>query len=280
MNGEALGSDLAKCLLVYVARRLGPALDRIEPQTGSRLRVVELVEGVMGEPGVDAGPAEVRAAVLDLVDSGLLGRDSSVDEDPDLLTSEAVVGLRVRGLRVAREVEPGLVQRRMVVRLRSRVRGYPLAFRFDTGDKGRDVRLNRSGLALSVFLVVGSRDPRLERPMTMEALQADCEKLTVFGIGPKFGKGDRLEPRDDGIRAALQLVTQVLPISQRRSPVDSRVFEYYLDGAVPEIHVRAPSAPQLTSWSRVATTVRSLLDQTDFVVDGLEDLLRSRRSRK
>lgn len=243
----------------------------MRPQAEASVEVVDVIEDFTRGMNGRVTPAEVRALLLDLIDDGLIGRGFGA-EDEDLLHEASTVVLRVRGLRAARALEPGCGRGATPFELVPRKGKHPIDLRIRTGDKDWDKSLSRAGTSVAALLVFGARAPKRAEPLVVADIREDVEKLTRFGVGPKFGPGERVSVSDEALRKGIERLEGLVPIERETTKGDARRAGYYLGGAFPQISVLRGVVPTLDSWPRLCHAVRCLLDDTPFLVDGFEAL--------
>ncbi|MGE3175260.1 MAG: hypothetical protein AB7O97_21725 [Planctomycetota bacterium] len=261
MTSQTEGSDSANAgdpqavwrskVLTHLAERLGPIIDQVDIVGPTSLPVRDVLEDLVDE-GVGT-PAELRCAMLDLSQEGLIGL-----RDDDLVSWTATVRLRARGLVEARKVQPGIGRPCHQVRLRLQKGGSGFLARFDTGCRERDRELNSSGVVLAVFYVLALEQPTSDAPLTVKRVQELGRKLAALGIGPKSGPGARVDTSDDTVRKALGQWTGVLKLESSLGE-DGKKRRWYLAGGFPEVRVTAPVTGESRDWQILLQRLRQEL---------------------
>lgn len=236
---------LADRLLVQVAERLGPGLDVVDVTEEQGIKVRELVLAC-AKTG-EATPAEVRAALLDLVDLGHLVPGGIPNFGP-LQGSRAEVRLTDRGLVAARRLRPGCGRSVTRVILRTRKRGGPLNAIISTGARDLDRQLNRSGTVLACFYLVAAEEPTRERPLVVEQCMQKLERLAVQGVARKSGPGEELASSAETVFSALEKLGAILPLRRGVDEKDGRRDYFYLDGPWPEVVVDPGAREHCADW--------------------------------
>lgn len=251
-------------VLVYVARKLGPALDQVEAKR-ERLSVLDVVKEFSGQMDGPT-PTEVRAALMDQVDRGHLARvPFGCGDDPELVEGCMTVALRVRGLVAARRFDPQCGRPERTLKLVFNAKSHFLHARFEAGNKDLDARLNKSGMALAAFYLVAALEPNKERPLVVADCAPMIQRLAAHKVGPKTGPGTRLAPADEAVRSALDLVREILPLQRAFFEDDKRRDYYFLDGTMPEILVVRGSRLQFSSWTELRRAVWCVVINQGFL---------------
>lgn len=253
-----LGS-IARKVLVSVARRLGPELDRIDVESWREgLRVRDLLVECNAKAG---SPTAVRVALLDLVERGFLTVQLG-----DVLSPDAFAWITLRGLLAAREIEPGCGKpvSHVTLKMRAGAKGSMFAARIETEDAEWDAAVNASGLALAAFYVLGVVKPLKAQPLVLAECQRSFVRLAVLGVGPKSGPGDRLVPSLESIAKAVELLRPVVPIAADKSG-DKRRTGWFLSDPFPEVRVTGASGPQYRDWTWMQFNLGLAIKGTPFV---------------
>lgn len=249
---------LADRLLLRIAGELGPRLDRIDVDADlGGLRVRELLFEFVRDGG--PWPTEVRVALLDLAERGLL----QLSERPNILDPEGEVYLSLRGLVAARRLVPGHGRPRSCVSLSMRKNALFDA-RFETGNKELDRRLNAAGLALAAFYVLAVKQPSRDQPLLLLDCGPAFVRLALHGIGVKSGPGTRLVPSSDSIVGAFERLRLVLRLKETSWREDKRQRGWYLDGPFPEVRIVGATGPQFTNWTEMKANLANLLHGRGF----------------
>ena len=243
-RGDRAGK-LSDGLLVLLAQRLGPSLDVIDLdgyREGQRVRELLVELCVKGGPS----PTEVRGALLDLADCGLV---SAVDSK-QILDVGACVDLTVRGLLAARKLDPECGKPVGVVTLRMKSGRKAGLFHaaFDTGHDERDKLLNAAGLNMAAFFVLAVKRPTKAAPLLLSDCGPWFARLAHLGVGVKAGPGDRLFPSSESISKAFDRLRGVAPVCGTQGE-DSRQSAWFLNGPFPEVRVVNAKPPQFEDWS-------------------------------
>lgn len=236
---------LADEVLVAVAKRLGPHMDRLDVEAhGGDVSVRELVMS-----GIKDGartPTEVRVAILDLVEQGHVTIPWG-----DVLGPDSRLRLTLRGLLAARVIEPGCGRPVATVSLRMKDprRGGLFAAALDTGNKQQDRMLNHSGLALAAFYILGALRPTEEHPLFLTECRPYFIRLAGLQVGPKSGPGMRLAPALDSIAKAIDHICPVVKARRTAATEDGRATAWVLSSAFPDVRIVGARGPQYRDWS-------------------------------
>jgi hypothetical protein len=238
-------SPLSRDVLLQVAQRLGPEIDRVDVE--GPLENVP-VRDLLLQFEQHARPVEVRAAILDLIERGWL----SGNPQSELLLAQDSVGLRVRGLIAAIRLQKDCGRSVGLVTLQMRPpKEGVFAARIDTGNKERDRGLNKSGTVLAALYVVGALRPRKTAPLRL----ADCSdyfsRLAILGIGPKTGPGDRTTVTRESIARAIGELSPVVGLMPTHDGTDERFAGWYLKSAFPDVRIVGARGGQHTTWQRM-----------------------------
>src|SRR5262245_24490100 len=185
-------SALKRELLVRVAAELGPSMDQVDvvsPRESVKVR--ELILELTKADG--PSPAEIRGALMDLVEDGHLGWTMAGEE---LLEPDAKVHVRVRGLLAARKVKPNCGRPTTCVTLRMKPwkRYGVFGAWVDTGVRQREAVINKPGLNLAAFYVLAAWQPTHDEPMRLIDCPWMFARLAHLGVGVKSGPGLRIMP--------------------------------------------------------------------------------------
>lgn len=261
-------------VLLAVAQRLGPAIDQIEmPERIDAWTVRDLLIAAPGL-GISGSPAEIRGALLDLHDEGLVFLTSEELRSPD-----DSVALRTRGLLAARKLDPKCGQPTTPITLvmkRGRKAGVFDA-RLVTGDKDRDHELNKSGAALAAFYVLAARRPTQEHPLWLRDCAPMFARLARLGVGPKVGPGVRILVGSETMRKAIERWADLLALRTVRTDNDSRFIGWHLDGPFPGVRVEGATGRQFRSWAWMQFNLEQAVKGVPFpdakheIVAGLTD---------
>lgn len=252
---------LADRVLVAVAGRLGPELDRIDVDVSLEgVKVRDLV--VEFATGGATSPTEVRVALLDLIEQGRL-----MSNPLSILSPDASVGLSLRGLLAARAIEPGCGRPvgSITLRMKDHRRCGLFGAYLETGQKGLDAELNRSGLTLAAFYVLGALKPTKERPLMLATCRPYFVRLAKLGVGPKSGPGHRLVVGRESITKALTQVARVAGACKVARPEDGRSSGWFLQGSFPEVRVAGATGPQCRDWTWLQRTLQDAINGRPFV---------------
>ena len=240
-------------LLLWVAARLGPALDQLDVdprREGAKVRDALVAFCVPGGPS----PTEVRGAFLDLVDAGaLLGY-----EEDSVCLPDAKVQLGVRGLLAARRLSPdvGRAARGITLRMKPWKRCGVFGAWLDTGSKERDKKLNASGVCLAAFYVLAAEEPSKAHPLELGRCSWKFARLAALLVAPKSGPGVRVMPSEESIREALDEVSRVVPLECERDTNDRRRVQWFLREPFPEVRITGAGGSQFEDWSRMRENLR------------------------
>ena len=250
---------LAQEVLVSVAWRLGPELDRIDVGSWREgLKVRDLVVEFTAKAG---SPTAVRVALLDLIERGFLTVPMG-----DVLSPDAFAEITLRGLLAAREIEPdcGKPVALVTLRMRAKAKKSLFAARIETVDAEWDAKVNRSGLALAAFYVFGVTKPSEAQPLVLAECQPFFVRLAALGVGPNSGPGERLVPSLESVAKAVQLLRPVVPIAADKSG-DKRRTGWFLSASFPEVRVTAASGTQYRDWTWMQFNLGLAIKGTPFV---------------
>lgn len=225
-------------VLLFLAEKLGPAVDRIDvasPELATRDLVVAMVERQVGSP------AEVRASLIDLIEMEYVfaGRNGDID------SVHGCVGLTPHGLVAARLVQPDVSKLRLLRLVLPGSRNAPeFAAKFDTGRPVIDRKLNASGLTLVCFYLLAIEQPSLQHPATLDWFAERVPCFAIGGLGPKSGRGLRLEAGKESVSEALHLLAEalrnILPLKVQEDDRDGRRNFWFLDAVFPEVRMVVP----------------------------------------
>ncbi len=236
---------LQERLLLLLAQRIGPSLDVIDLagyREGQRVRELLVELCVTGGPS----PTEVRGALLDLADAGLI---SAIDST-QILAVGACVDLTVRGLLAARKLDPdcGMPVGVVTLRMKGGRKAGLFDAAFDTGHAERDKLLNAAGLNLAAFYVLAVKRPTKAAPLLLSDCGPWFARLAHLGVGVKAGPGDRLCPSSESISKAFDRLRSVAPVCGTQGE-DARQSAWFLNGPLPEVRVVNAKPPQFEDWS-------------------------------
>ena len=254
-------SDLERHLLMLVARELGPALDRVEPDVLA-LKVRDLVvQMVGGEEG--PSPAEIRSALIGLIDLGYL-RHLQKGEDPDLLSSECRITLTIAGLLAAREIDSKIGRPKGRFELVLGRDPEPFGARFETGDQDLDRELNHRGAVLAAFYALAVLQPTSEYPCSLAELVDVAELLAVHGVRSRSGpsrRDDKLGITAETISDAVERLRPILPGLERLAdPGDGRRHRWAMSPSWPNIIVRG-GADGICTWRSLVLRLQDAKNQ-------------------
>lgn len=255
---NGLGS-LSRTVLVWVAQRLGPELDRIDVDSWCQgIRVRELLVEFTAKGD---SPTAVRVALLDLVEQRFLTLEIG-----EVLSPDSYARVTLRGLLAAREIEPDCGKPVSVVTLKMERGAKASLFgaRIETGSKDWDRAVNRSGLALAAFYVFGAKKPSESEPLLLSECLPFFVRLAVLGVGPKSGPGERLAPSSESIAKAVESLRPVVPIAADRSG-DKRRTGWFLQHPFPEVRVLGASGGQYRDWTWMQFNLGLAIKGTPFV---------------
>ena len=268
-RGSSVAEELANRLLVLLAQRLGPSLDVIDLdgyREGQRVRELLVELCVKGGPS----PTEVRGALLDLADSGMVAAVDSTQ----ILAVGACVDLTVRGLLAARKLDPECGKPVGVVTLRMKggrkARLFDAAF--ETGHAERDKLLNAAGLNLAAFYVLAVKRPTKAAPLLLSDCGPWFVRLAHLGVGVKAGPGDRLSPSSESISKAFDRLRSVAPVCGTQGD-DARQSGWFLSAPFPEVRMVDAKPPQFRDWSWMHYNLGLALKGQPFP-DGAHEVVR------
>jgi hypothetical protein len=228
-EGEVGGMAIREKLLLDMARRFGPVIDQVESVGRAcilaRVWLAEMVEAGHGSP------AEIRHELGTLLERGYLA--TSLGD---------YIGLTAKGLVAARVLEPGIgTPKRLRLVLPNRKRTPRFAAKFETGDDVLDGQLNRGGVVLACFYLLVAEQPERDYVLTLQWLVDNLPHLAALGIGPKYGRGDRITTTAETVSGAMELLGRVLPLQVTKDAADARQTAWFLNGPLPAVDIVGPA---------------------------------------
>lgn len=233
-------------ILVHVGEQLGPTLDVLDVVDESGLSVREVIQHfARQEPA--ASPAEVRAAMQDLIEARLLA-PTGLDRSGLVMQADSQVRITCRGLVAARQISPncGRTTRRLTL---TTMRGKPMIdARLGTGDKEQDASLSKSPTVLRAAYIVLVIEPTKERPLLVEQCAQYFERLEMHSNRHRPGPSSTKVTSPEAIRSALESLGKVLNLSRGYFDEDKRRDFFYLAGPLPEVIVEAGDRRHFGDW--------------------------------
>lgn len=258
-KGEAA---LAKRLLLLLAERLGPGLDRVDPSYSGGVRVRDLVLEL--EDGEGASSAAVRFALVQLIRQGFLAQIDDEEGDPDLMHASKRVVLRLAGLMQARRFKKdvGRPVNRWELVLGGRLA--PFGARIVTEDREQERKLNARGSMLAVLYALAVLQPREEHPSSLGELAEVCECLAVHGIRARSGptRASSLGFTADTVSKALARLVALLPgLEHVDDSDDGRRSKWFVRGPWPNIIVRSRNR-EIADWPTLVSRLQQAVGET------------------
>lgn len=250
--------ELRTDVLLTVASRLGPNLDVVDVTDSTGLKVRELVLEFERRER-PASPAEVRAALKDLIERGWMKAWDGHNRD-SLIEPDSEIRLTCQGLVAARRVDRNCGRPARTVVFRIKLGVSMLAAQLDTGSPERDAKLNRSGVALAAALIVLVKTPTDDDRLSIDDELVKCfERLDEHGLRRRSGPRDTSVVRPEAIRRALDELGPVLNLKRGFVEHDRRRDFYYLAGPLPEVRIETEDPRHLQDWNSFQHVVWRIL---------------------
>jgi hypothetical protein len=134
------------------------------------------------------------------------------------------------------------------ITLRTKPKRHFLDVSIDSGNEEVDKEVNGVPTALACFYLVAFEQPSERRPLVLDQLGKQLERLALHGVGRKTGPGGAGVPSHDALSKGFVQVRKVMPLKAGWMDEDKRRACYYLKAPMPEIRVEAGDSHHYGDW--------------------------------